>query len=306
MMNKGVIYILISGIAFMVVNLFVKILASGPSQQIIDGIQSYPVPEIILFRSLITFLICCAVIRVKKIPFFGVNKKWLLIRGVFGTTALTMFFFTLDNLPLAVATTVQYLSPIFTVIIATFLVSEKVRKIQWFFMLIAFSGIAMLGASKFLSQNTSVSNIDPLWVLLGVLSAVLSGVAYNAIVKCQNTDHPVTVVMYFPLIASPIMLAYTVFVEFVMPRGVEWLLVLIIGVFTQIAQVFMTKAFHSDNTATITPFKYFGSIYAFFIGLFLFGEVISFYGIASIILILIGVLGNALFKNSRLKIQMNK
>lgn len=305
-MNKGVIYILISGIAFMVVNLFVKVLASGPSQQIIDGIQSYPVPEIILFRSLITFLICCAVIRIKKIPFFGVNKKWLLIRGVFGTTALTIFFFTLDNLPLAVATTVQYLSPIFTVIIATFLVSEKVRKIQWLFMLVAFSGIAMLGASKFLSQNNSVSNIDPLWVLLGVLSAVLSGVAYNAIVKCQNTDHPVTVVMYFPLIATPIMLAYVVFIEFVMPRGVEWILVLIIGVFTQIAQIFMTKAFHSDNTATITPFKYFGSIYAFFIGLFLFGEVISFYGISSIILILIGVLGNALFKNSRLKIQMNK
>ena len=302
-MNKGVIYILISGIAFMVVNLFVKILGSGPSQQIIDGIQSYPVPEIILFRSLITFLICCTVIRIKKIPFFGVNKKWLLIRGVFGTTALTIFFFTLDNLPLAVATTVQYLSPIFTVIIATFLVSEKVRKIQWLFMLVAFSGIAILGASKFLSQNNSVSNIDPLWVLLGVLSAVLSGVAYNAIVKCQNTDHPVTVVMYFPLIATPIMLAYVVFVEFVMPRGVEWILVLIIGVFTQIAQIFMTKAFHSDNTATITPFKYFGSIYAFFIGLFLFGEVISFYGISAIILILIGVLGNALFKNSRLKIQ---
>ena len=91
-----------------------------------------------------------------------------------------------------------------------------------------------------------------------------------------------------------------------MPVGIEWLLVLIIGVFTQIAQIFMTKAFHSENTATVTPFKYFGSIYAFFIGLFLFGEVISFYGIASIILILVGVLGNAIFKNSRLKFNMNK
>ena len=305
-MNKGIIYILISGLAFMVVNLFVKILASGPAQDVISGIQSYPVPEIILFRSLITFLICCAVIRVKKIPFFGVNKKWLLIRGVFGTTALTMFFFTLDNLPIAVATTVQYLSPIFTVLIATFLLSESVRKIQWVFMLVAFVGIAMLGASKFLSQDSSVTNIDPLWVLLGVLSAVLSGIAYNAIVKCQNTDHPITVVMYFPLIATPIMLLYVVFVEFVLPVGIEWFLVLIIGVFTQIAQIFMTKAFHSENTATVTPFKYFGSIYAFFIGLFLFGEVISFYGIASIILILVGVLGNAIFKNSRLKFNMNK
>ena len=305
-MNKGIIYILISGLAFMVVNLFVKILASGPGQDVIVGIQSFPVPEIILFRSLITLLICCAVIRVKKIPFFGVNKKWLLIRGVFGTTALTMFFFTLDNLPIAVATTVQYLSPIFTVLIATFLLSEKVRKIQWIFMLVAFAGITILGTSKFLSQDTSVTNIDPLWVLLGVLSAVLSGVAYNAIVKCQNTDHPVTVVMYFPLIATPIMLLYVVFVEFVLPVGIEWLLVLIIGVFTQIAQIFMTKAFHAENTATVTPFKYFGSIYAFFIGLFLFGEVISFYGIASILLILVGVLGNAVFKNSRLKFNMNK
>ena len=305
-MNKGVIYILISGLAFMVVNLFVKILASGPAQDVISGIQSYPVPEIILFRSLITFLICCAVIRVKKIPFFGVNKKWLLIRGVFGTTALTMFFFTLDNLPIAVATTVQYLSPIFTVLIATFLLSEKVRKIQWVFMLVAFIGIAMLGASKFLSQDASVTNVDPLWILLGVFSAVLSGIAYNAIAKCQNTDHPITVVMYFPLIATPIMLLYVLFVEFVLPVGIEWLLVLIIGVFTQIAQIFMTKAFHSENTATVTPFKYFGSIYAFFIGLFLFGEVISFYGIASIILILVGVLGNAIFKNSRLKFNMNK
>lgn len=305
-MNKGIIYILISGLAFMVVNLFVKILASGPDQDVILGIQSYPVPEIILFRSLITFLICCAVIRVKKIPFFGVNKKWLLIRGVFGTTALTMFFFTLDNLPIAVATTVQYLSPIFTVLIATVLLSEKVRKIQWIFMLVAFVGIAMLGASKLFSHDVSVTNIDPLWVLLGVLSALLSGIAYNAIVKCQNTDHPITVVMYFPLIATPIMLLYVVFVEFVLPVGIEWLLVLIIGVFTQIAQIFMTKAFHSENTATVTPFKYFGSIYAFFIGLFLFGEVISFYGIASIILILVGVLGNAIFKNSRLKFNMNK
>jgi len=305
-MNKGIIYILISGLAFMVVNLFVKILASGPNQDVIIGIQSYPIPEIILFRSLITLLICCGVIRVKKIPFFGVNKKWLLIRGLFGTTALTMFFFTLDNLPIAVATTVQYLSPIFTVLIATFLLSEKVRKIQWLFMLVAFAGITVLGASKFLSQDASVTNIEPFWVFLGVLSAIFSGVAYNAIVKCQNTDHPVTVVMYFPLIATPIMFLYVVFVEFVLPVGIEWLLVLIIGVFTQIAQIFMTKAFHSENTATVTPFKYFGSIYAFFIGLFLFGEVISFVGIASIILILVGVLGNAIFKNSRLKLNMNK
>jgi drug/metabolite transporter (DMT)-like permease len=273
----------------------VKILGKGPDQEIIEGIQKYPVPEIILFRSLITFVMCAAVIRARKLPFFGVNKKWLLIRGFFGTAALTMFFYTIDNLPLAVATTVQYLSPVFTVLIATFLLREKVKSIQWFFMLLAFSGIVVLGLSKLLSTDDLVAQINPLWVLMGVASALFSGIAYNAIVKCQPTDEPIVIVMYFPLIATPIMLVYSLF-DFVVPEGIEWLLILIIGVFTQFAQLFMTKALHAENTATVTPFKYLGSIYAFFIGLFLFDEVISFIGIAGILLVLLGVLGNTVFR----------
>jgi drug/metabolite transporter (DMT)-like permease len=283
----------------MVVNIFVKILGQGPTQTIIPNIQKFPVPEIILFRSVITFVMCYAIIRARKIPFFGNNKKWLIIRGVFGTTALTLFFYTLDNLPIAIATTVQYLSPIFTVVIAIFLLGEKVNRIQWLFFFIAFIGVASISLSKFLSNDVAVSAINPWWVLIGVFSALLSAVAYNAIVKCRNTDSPVTIVMYFPLIATPVMLIICAF-DYVIPIGVEWLILVIIGVFTQFAQLLMTKALHADNTATITPFKYFGSVYAFFIGLFLFDEVISLYAIMGIILIVVGVVGNTYFRKRKI------
>lgn len=302
-MNKGIIYILLSGICFIVVNTFVKILGQGPDQTIIEGIQKYPIPEIILFRSIITFIMCYAIIRAKGIPLLGNNRKWLVIRGVFGTTALTLFFYTLDNLPIAIATTVQYLSPIFTVIIAIFLLKERVKKIQWLFFLIAFAGIVFMGLSKFLSNDNSVTTINPWWILVGITSAMCAGVSYNAIVKCKNTDAPITIVMYFPIIAIPVMAVLTA-TDYVVPIGNEWWLLLIIGVFTQIAQVLMTKALHSDNTATITPFKYFGSIYAFFLGLFIFDEVISLYGIAGMILILIGVLGNTYFRNKKKKTKL--
>jgi drug/metabolite transporter (DMT)-like permease len=298
--NKGIVYILLSGLAFMVVNVFVKILGKGPDQDLIEGLQKFPVPEIILFRSIITFIMCFAVIKARKLPFFGVNKKWLLIRGFFGTAALTLFFYTIDNLPLAVATTVQYLSPVFTVLIATVLLREKVKPIQWLFMMVAFGGIVLLGSSKMLSDAQLLSAINPWWVTAGVLSALLSGIAYNAIVKCQPTDEPIVIVMYFPLIATPIMVVYAFF-DFVVPNGIEWLLLVIIGVFTQFAQLFMTKALHAENTATVTPFKYLGSIYAFFIGLFLFDEVISFIGIAGISLVLLGVLGNTIFRKRKTK-----
>ena len=279
----------------MIVNVFVKILGLGPSQSLIPDVQKYPIPEIILFRSIITFVMCYAIIRHRKIPFLGYNKKWLIIRGIFGTTALTLFFYTLDNLPLAIATTVQYLSPIFTVIIALFLLKEHVKKIQWLFFAIAFVGVVSISFSKLLSADISVAKINPWWVLIGVGSAFFSGIAYNAIVKCRDTDSPVTVVMYFPLIATPVMLVLTYF-DYVIPQGIEWVILIVIGVFTQFAQVLMTMALHAENTATVTPFKYFGSIYAFFLGLFLFDEVISFWAIAGIVLILVGVTGNTLFR----------
>ncbi|MCC5924626.1 MAG: DMT family transporter [Crocinitomicaceae bacterium] len=294
-MNKGILYILLSGLCFMIVNIFVKILALGDQQPFFQNLQSYPVHEIILFRSVITFIMCYAIIRQKRIPFFGYNHKWLVIRGVFGTAALTLFFYTLGALPIAIATTVQYLSPIFTVLIATYLLKEKVNKVQWIFFLLAFFGVIGISLSKFLSEDVKTAYIQPFWVLMGVLSAALSGVSYNAIVKCKNTDEPVTIVMYFPLIAIPIMTVFS-FYEFVVPKGVEWLILLIIGVFTQFAQILMTKALHAENTATVTPFKYFGSIYAFFIGFFLFDEIISMVGILGIIFILTGVLGNTYFR----------
>src|SRR5690606_21747805 len=62
------------------------------------------------------------------IPFFGNNKNWLLLRGVAGMTALFLFFYTLQNMPLASATTIQYLSPVFTVILAIFINRERVKQ----------------------------------------------------------------------------------------------------------------------------------------------------------------------------------
>lgn len=299
-MNRGILYMILSGLCFIVVNTFVKILGQGPEQTIVPNIQRYPIPEIILFRSVITFLMCFAIVRQKKIPFWGNNKKWLIVRGIFGTTALTLFFYTLDNLPIAIATTVQYLSPIFTVIIAIFLIKERVRPVQWLFFAVAFGGIVFMGLSKFLSSDSEVSIINPWWIAVGIISAMCAGVSYNAIVKCRNTDAPITIVMYFPIVAIPVMAVLTAN-EYVIPNATEWLILIVVGVFTQFAQVLMTKALHSDNTATITPFKYLGSIYAFFLGLFLFDEVISLYGIAGMTLILIGVLGNTYFRNKKHK-----
>jgi len=284
---------LLSSFSFALVNLMVKILADR--KDAFPDIQNYPEFELVFFRCVVSLVICFAIIRRKKIPFFGMNKKWLLIRGIAGSIGLTLFFYTLTNLPMAIATIIQYSSPIFTVILAIYLNKQKVKPVQWLFFLVAMSGIAVIGLSKI--ENAP---IDPFWIIVGLTSAVFSGIAYNAIIKCTPTDEPITVVMYFPLVAAPITLVLLLTTGYVVPQGIEWLLLLLIGILTQIAQITMTRAFNSDSAAKITPIKYIGAIYAVAIGFFIFDETLSLYAILGIILVLLGVLLNTFFK--RLKV----
>ncbi len=293
--NKGILYIILSGLCFLVVNFFVKILGAGPDQDIIDNIQVYPGHELVLVRSVVTFVISWSVIRYRGLSMWGVNKKWLLIRGIAGTIALTIFFYTIHEIPLAIAIVVQNLSPIFTVILAMILLKERVLALQWFFIILSFAGVGLIALDQFISSDHEFEQISFFWLGMGLISAFVAGIAYVAIMKLRTTDAPIVIVMYFPMVAIPLMIVFCFF-EFTMPRGIEWLLLLIVGVFTQFAQVYMTKALHEGAAATITPFKYLGIIYAFIVGLFFFGEKLSLLVEVGIAIVLIGVLTNAFLR----------
>lgn len=298
-MKKGIIYIIISGLSFFVVNFFVKILGAGPSSKVLATSAKIPPHELVFFRSIISFLISFYLMKLRGIPVLGTNKKWLTIRGLSGMIALTLFFYTIHELPIAVASTIQYLAPIFTIILAIFLLKEKVKLLQWFFISMAFVGAVLIGLSDLLLDEPT-GKISLFWLGIGIISAFFSGIAYNAIWKLKPTETPLNIVSYFPMLAIPIMGIWCLF-DFVLPTGIAWFYILIVGIFTQIAQVAMTKAFHYGDANSITPFQYLGSIYALILGYTVFNETLSFYALSGIGLILIGVLLNLWAKHIKSK-----
>jgi drug/metabolite transporter (DMT)-like permease len=293
-MKKGILFIVLSGLSFLVVNFLVKLFGMGSEQTIFVGLQKIPVHELVLSRSIISFTISYFIIKRKKLPLFGVNKKWLLIRGFAGMIALTIFFETIHQLPIAVASTIQYLAPIFTMIFTLVLLRERIFKLQWLFVLIAFIGVTFIGLNALILKSNPVK-LDYFWLTLGVISAAFSGIAYTAIVKLKETDNPINIVSYFPMLSIPIMTVWCFF-DFVMPKGIEWFLLLVIGIFTQIAQVLLTKALHQESASLITPFQYLGSIYAMLMGFFIFEEHLNILIIIGVALILVGVVANTLIK----------
>lgn len=287
---------ILSGICFAIVNFFVKLLGPGN----VDGfaeLQSYPAHELVLARSIVSFAISLFIIKRMKIPVFGNNKKWLIIRSLAGMIALTVFFNTVHHLPLAIAVIVQYLAPIFTIIFAMALLKEKVRLLQWLFIGITFSGVLLISFSKG-DPNVAQGEVSMFWIGLGIISAVLSGIAYTAIMKLRTTDVPITIVFYFPMVSIPFMVILCYF-DFTMPQGIEWLYLLIIGIFTQLAQITMTKALHQGAASSIIPFQYVGAIYAFLVGYYIFAETLSNTILVGIVLVLSGVIINAFLRKAK-------
>ena len=164
--------------------------------------------------------------------------------------------------------------------------------INGYFFMLSLLGVAIIGYFK--DPNL---HFNPFWLGLGILSAIISGIAYNAIMKCRETDEPITVVLYFPLVATPITLMLCLITGFVIPIGIEWIILLGIGLLTQVAQISMTRAFHADSAARVTPVKYVGAIYAVAAGVFIFDENLGLMTSIGIILILAGVLLNTFVKS---------
>lgn len=273
-LTAGVKAMLLSSLAFALANVFVK------------NVSHIPALEIVFFRCSVATLFCFAGLYQANADWIGSNRKLLLLRGVFGTTALFLFFKTLQNMPLASAVTIQYLSPIFTSIIAIFVLGERVKAIQWVFYLIAFTGV-------FLIQRFD-TGISLIYLAIGVASAFGSGVAYNLVRSLKGKEHPLTVVLHFQLIGA-IVGFVSLFFEWRMPEGTDWINLFLVAVFSQLGQIFLTKALQQEAVAGVAIVNYSGLVYALIIGFIWFGEVQSTGSIVGMLIVVLGVLMSVIY-----------
>lgn len=262
-------------VSFSLMNVFVKLAGR------------LPVMELVFFRCGISTLLSMAVLLSIKENLIGNNHRLLVLRGVFGTMALLTYFITVKEMPLGTAVTIQYLSPIFTAIIALIFLSEKVRNIQWLFFLISFSGVVLI---KGFDSRVSF------WCLgIGLFSALCSAIAYNFVRTLSSREHPLVVVLHFQLIGTFTGLAFSVF-DWVQPQGREWFYLLMIGITTQLGQVHLTKALQKDKVANVSIIQYLGVVLAVGFGMVIFEEHYSVAALMGLALVVGGVVLDVLMR----------
>jgi len=256
---------------FFIANVFVK------------EVSHLPAMEAVFFRCTIASALCLVGLHRAKASVIGSNHVILALRGIFGTAALFSFFVTLQNIPLATAQTLQYVSPIFSAVLAIFLLGEKLGRTQWIFYAIAFAGVLLI-------QRVD-HRVEPFYVILGIFSAFCSGMAYNLVRKMSGQEHRLTIVFHFQLIGAIAGFVAILF-EWVQPTGWDWLWLLGLGIFSQLGQIYLTDALQREKVAGVAIVIYSGLVYAVVVGWTFFGESQSPLTLGGMLLVVAGVLAS--------------
>lgn len=271
MVNPGIRFMLLATFFFALMNSAVKLLPHLPAAQIA------------FLRSVVSLILAFGLLKANGISLPGNNVNSLVLRGLFGSGSLVLYFITLQHMPLASAVTIQYLSPIFTALLAVYMVRERIKAIQWLLFGLSFLGVLIVQGFD--------NRIEPFYLLLGVGSALFAGLAYNTIRQLKETEHPILITFYFPLVSIPITLLINGF-SWIDLGGWDWIIIIFIGLAAQAAQYFMTRAYQSSELSKVTSLKYLGVIYAWFFGFFFFEESFSWGAYLGMGLVILGVILN--------------
>lgn len=254
---------------------------------------SIPVLEIVAARAIVSAIISYADINRKKISVWGNNKPWLIARGTVGAFSLILVYSALTTLPLAEATILQYLYPVFTALLALLFLKENIQRSTITCIALSLLGLIIMIQPNFLHDNSTHYS----WLSIGaaILGAFGSAVAYVIVKKLTKTDDSSVIVFYFPIISIPISIVL-LGSDFVMPSLAASGVLILVGIFTQIGQIAITKALHSADANKATAYAYIQVIFSVFIGWAYFSEIPVITTIIGGTLIMAGALINVLWK----------
>jgi drug/metabolite transporter (DMT)-like permease len=234
----------------------------------------------VFFRNLVMFIIIFILIKRTNVSFFGNkrSRKHLILRSLFGFTGVALYFYTLSNIPLGDAVTLNKLSPFFVVIAAAIFLKEKMGPFHIDALVVVFSGVLLIVKPGF--------NPELLPALSGLGSALMAGLAYTTIRHLGKTEHPFTIIFYFCTISTILSIPLMLF-DFQMPGLKELLLLIAIGITASGGQFFMTLSYKYGEAGKVSILGYFTVVFSIIFGFLLFNEipdVLSGLGIALVVI----------------------
>ncbi len=174
--------------------------------------------------------------------------KLHLFRNVFHFIAQYGWFFGIGLLPLAEVFALEFTVPIWTLIIASFFLDEKVTMNKLIAIFLGTLGVvAIVQPGYALIDYASI-------IVLG--SAVCFAIAHTTTKSLARTESPLTILLFMCLVQLPMGLFFSLS-HWVWPQGEQWLWLTVIGLSALAAHYCLANAMKYAEVTTIITLDFF-------------------------------------------------
>jgi S-adenosylmethionine uptake transporter len=273
----GILFICIGALAISVNDLLIKLLSG-----------SYALHQTIFFRSIIAmhfslgFVFAEGGLRILRTKTPGVH----LFRGLLVVLANMTFYAAVAVLPLAQATALFFVAPLFITLLSIFVLGEKVGPLRLGAVVVGFLGVVIM--QKPWATDLDVSRFVLLLpVIAAALYALMQVMTRRLGVSTRASAMAIYIQGTFLLVSAGFFLVagdgrFTEGVEnesvvfllraWVQPSNSDWLVLCGLGCCSGVIGYCLSAAYRLANAAVIAPFEYIGLPMAIFWGWTIFGD----------------------------------
>ena len=251
----------VAGIFWMCMATLISSISGGMVRELAGEI---PTMELVFFRNVIALLVLFPIVRRQgiKLPDLPQTKLYM-VRVVLTYGAMVMLFFALARMPIADVYALQYTTPLFTMVLAVFILKQHADKHSWLACIIGFIGTLIVMRPGIIEITLASA--------AALTMAFLYAGTNTTIKLLARKDNAEVITLWTNLMMLPLALVPAL-IFWVTPSIEQWPLVIGIGIVSSIGGYCFTRSVSAADARIVQPFQFSRIIFATAIGWIMFSE----------------------------------
>ena len=250
-----------AGIFWMCMATLISSISGGMVRELSGEI---PTMELVFFRNLIALIVLVPIVRRQGVGLPDRSQMPVYtLRVLFAYGAMVMLFYALARMPIADVYALQYMIPLFTILLAVVVLKQKSNIHSWIACFVGFAG-ALIVMRPGIIEVTLAS-------AAALMTAFMHAGSNTTIKILARRDSAEAITLWTNLGMMPLALVPALFL-WVTPTAEQWPIVIGIGVVSSIGGYCFTLSVSAADARIVQPFQFSRMIFATAIGWIMFSE----------------------------------